>query len=51
MSLGSEMHDSVNLLRLEDVGHEVRRGNVALDKFEVWQLLEFIEVGQARAVV
>ena len=51
MSLGSEVHDSVNFLGLEYVGNKVGRTYVALDKLEVWQLFELVEVGQARAVI
>mmetsp|Transcript_15658 Transcript_15658/g.35920 ORF Transcript_15658/g.35920 Transcript_15658/m.35920 type:complete len:215 (+) Transcript_15658:350-994(+) len=49
--LSSKMHHRVNLLLLEDIRNQVRRADVTLDKLEVWQIGELVEVCQARAVV
>ena len=45
------MHDSIDVLFLEDVTDEIRRANVALDELEVWQVRQLVKVGETRAVV
>ena len=49
--LRREVHDRVDLLRLQDVVDEVRRADVALDEFVVRQRRDLLEVREARAVV
>ena len=49
--LRREVHDRVDLLRLQDVVDEVRRADVALDELVVRQRRDLLEVREARAVV
>ena len=49
--LRREVHDRVDLLRLQNVVDEVRRADVALDEFVVRQRRDLLEVREARAVV
>ena len=51
MRLRREVHDRVDLLRLQDVVDEVRRADVALDELVVRQRRDLLEVREARAVV
>ena len=49
--LGGKVHDGVNPLLLEHIRHKIGRANVSLDKLEVRESLQLIEVGQACTVV
>ena len=49
--LRREVHDRVDLLRLQNVVDEVRRADVALDELVVRQRRDLLEVREARAVV
>ena len=51
MRLRREVHDRVDLLRLQHVVDEVRRADVALDELVVRQRRDLLEVREARAVV
>jgi hypothetical protein len=48
--LRCEVHDGVNVLRLEHVVDEVRGQDVALDEFVVGVVLDLVQILQARAV-
>jgi hypothetical protein len=45
------MHDSIDVLFLEDETDEIRRADVALDELEVWQVRQLVKVGKTRAVI
>lgn len=51
VSLGREMHDGVDLFFVHDVGDEIGGGDVPFDEFKVFETRDFIEVGEAGAVV
>ena len=51
VSLGSKVKDGVDFLLLEDIRHQVRRGNVSLDEFEVGQIEDLVQISKARTVI
>ena len=51
MSLGGKMQNSVNFLLLQDIADQIERANVSFDELEVGEVLDAVQVGQARAVV
>ena len=51
MSLGSEVHNSINFVFLEAVVDQIGTADVTLDKLEVGKVLKLAEVLKARAVV
>lgn len=50
VGLGREVHDRVDLLRLQHEVHQVGAADVALHELVVGVVLDLVEVGQARAV-
>ncbi len=51
MRLRRKVHHGVNLLRLQNVHHQVGRQDVALDEFEVQVVLDGLQIVECRAVV
>mmetsp|Transcript_5044 Transcript_5044/g.11863 ORF Transcript_5044/g.11863 Transcript_5044/m.11863 type:complete len:377 (-) Transcript_5044:10-1140(-) len=51
MRLGGEVHDGVDLLRLEDVVHQVGRADIALDELVVRAVVQAVQVLQAGHVI
>lgn len=51
VGLGSEMHHGIDLLLREDVVDEVGTLDVALDELEIGQILDVLEIVEARAVI
>lgn len=51
VGLGGKVHDGVDALFGHDVGDEVGGGDVAFNEFEVFEAVDFVEVGEAGAVI
>ena len=51
VGLSSEMKNRINFFFTKNVAHEIRRSDISLDELKVGQILEFLQVGKAGAVV
>lgn len=51
VGLCRKVHNCVNFIFEEGVIHNVWDGNVSLDEFEVWKILDAVEVFQTTAVI
>ncbi len=50
VSLSREVHDGVDLLRLQHVAHQFTAANISLDKSIIWISLDLIEILNARTI-